>query len=283
MIEWTLDALIASGIEEIAINTHHCPDAWQRWSQTTEAATDPKPAIAASESRLFWKGVPIDLFYEPVLLETGGGLKNIESWVGDEPLLVHNGDVFSTLPIQELMDAHRVSGLPATLAVRSFGGKTNVALNEIEDRVIDLRRTFGHAGTHLFTGIYCLEPELLKLIPAGEPVSIIPAFLELAESGRLGACVLDEGEWRDLGDRDSYLTAHQELKLAPAIHPKAIIHPTATISDSVVGPNARIGAGATIRDSVIWPNAEVSDRANLDDCIIYSDHPAKGKIHGKDC
>jgi NDP-sugar pyrophosphorylase family protein len=73
----------------------------------------------------------------------------------------------------------------------------------------------------------------------------------------LGAVVLDEGDWRDLGDPASYLAAHRELALAPAIHPDAKIDPSATIERSVIGPGAEIGAGAVIRDSVVWPGAKV--------------------------
>ena len=171
-------------------------------------------------------------------------------------MLVHNGDIFSSLPLDRLIAAHEASGNVVTLAIRSHGDARHIALDG--DRVIDIRKMLGIAeGTHVFSGIYCFNPELLGMIPAGEKISVIPAFLELARQGRIGAIVLDEGDWRDLGDPAAYLAAHRELALAPAVHPEAVIDPTATVERSVIGPRAEIGAGAVLRDAVVWPGAKV--------------------------
>ena len=141
-----------------------------------------------------------------------------------EPLLVHNGDIFSTLPLEKLIAAHEASGLPVTLALRSEGIAKHIALDPSGSRVMDIRNLLGKSeGTHVFSGIYCVSPGFLDRIPAGEKISVIPAFLELAEIGQLGAIVLDEGVWLDLGDRESYLQAHRELDLGPAIHPQATV------------------------------------------------------------
>jgi mannose-1-phosphate guanylyltransferase len=214
-----------------------------------------------------WQGLPLHLFHEPVLLETGGGVKNIEAWAAGESVLVHNGDIFSSLPLDRLIAAHEASGLPVTLALRSQGEAKHIALDG--DRVTDIRKMLGVAeGTHVFSGIYCFTPELFGLIPAGEKISVIPAFLELARQGRLGAIVLDGGDWRDLGDPASYLAAHRELALAPAIHPAAVIHPTATVERSVIGPRSEIAAGAVVRDSVVWPGAKVGAGDTISGAVV---------------
>lgn len=216
-----------------------------------------------------WQGLPLHLFHEPLLLETGGGVKNIEAWAAGESVLVHNGDIFSSLPLDRLVAAHEASGLPVTLALRSDGVAKHIALEG--DRVTDIRNMLGRAeGTHVFTGIYCFQPELFGLIPAGEKISVIPAFLELAKQGRLGAVVLDEGDWRDLGDPAAYLAAHRELSLAPAVHPAASVDPSASIEQSVVGPGAEIGAGAVLRNAVVWPGAKVAAGTVVEDAIVTS-------------
>jgi mannose-1-phosphate guanylyltransferase len=256
LAEWAMAACARAGIERFAINTHHLPEAWSGFGAENE----------------------LTLFHEPVLLETGGGLKNIAAWMGNDAVLVHNGDIFSTLPLAKLIAAHKASGLPVTLALRSEGVAQHIALDPSGTRVTDIRMLLGKAeGTHLFTGIYCVSPAFLDLIPAAEKISVIPAFLELAKSGRLGAIVLDEGVWLDLGDRESYLQAHRELDLAPAIHPQAVVT-GAVIERSVVGPGAVVESGAVVRDSVIWPGGRVSANAVLDRCIVFS-HAAAGKPH----
>lgn len=256
LIEWAMKSCRAAGISEFAINTHHLPERWEMvdggWEMEGEGMVGGNglPSIQGS-----WQGLPLHLFHEPLLLETGGGVKNIEAWAAGESVLVHNGDIFSSLPLEQLVAAHEASGLPVTLALRSEGVAKHIALDG--DRAIDIRGMLGRAeGTHVFSGIYCFNPEVFGLIPAAEKVSVIPAFLELAKQGRLGAVVLDQGDWRDLGDPASYLAAHRELALAPEIHPDALVDPTAAVERSIIGPRAEIGAGAVVRDSVVWPGAK---------------------------
>jgi mannose-1-phosphate guanylyltransferase len=261
LVEWAMAACERAGIARFAINTHHLPEAWND----------------------FGAGRDVTLFHEPVLLETGGGLKNIESWMGGDSLLVHNGDIFSTLPLDQLIAAHEASGLPVTLAVRSEGPAQHIALDPSGTRVIDIHKLLGRTeGTHLFTGIYCVSPAFLDMIPVAEKISVIPAFLELAKAGQLGAIVLDEGVWLDLGDRESYLQAHRELELGPAIHPQATVEAGAVVERSVVGPGAVIEAGAVVRDSVVWPGGRVESDAVLDRCIVFSTTPAGGLHQDRD-
>ncbi len=258
---WAMEACTQAGIQRFAVNTHHLPDAWEG----------------------FGTGSDVTLFHEPVLLETGGGLKNISSWIGSDPLLIHNGDIFSTLPLEKLIAAHEASGLPVTLALRSHGDATHIALDPSGKRVTDIRKMLGLAeGTHVFTGIYCIDPSFLGLLPAEQKVSVIPAFLELAKDGLLGAVTLDEGVWLDLGDRKSYLQAHHALNLAPAIHPDAIVNSASHVENSVVGPGAIIEAGAIVRNSVVWPDCRVTSTAVLDHCIVYSKAPASGVHQNSD-
>lgn len=255
LAQWTMEACRRAGIRRFAINTHHLPDAW----------------------RGFGGGRDVTLFNEPILLETGGGLKNIGPWIGSKPLLVHNGDIFSTLPIEKLIAAHEASGLPVTLAVRSHGIANHIALDVDGTRVKDIRNLLGQAeGTHVFSGIYCINAEFLELLPAGEKISVIPAFLELAKQGRLGAIVLNEGVWLDLGDRESYLLAHRELALAPSIHPEALVSPAAVVENSVIGAGAVIGTGAVVKDSVVWAGGRVGTDARLHSCIVCSGNEVRG-------
>jgi mannose-1-phosphate guanylyltransferase len=252
LAEWAMDACARTGIEKFAINTHHLPEAWAHFNAGNE----------------------VTLFHETILLETGGGLKNIAAWIENDSLLVHNGDIFSTLPLEKLIAAHEASGQPVTLALRSDGIAKHIALDLSGTLVTDIRRKLGHAdGTHVFSGIYCVSPGFLDLIPANQTISVIPAFLELAKIGQLGAIVLDEGVWLDLGDRESYLRAHRELDLGPAIHPSATIEDGAIIERSVIGPFAHIEAGAVVRDSVVWENSRVSEGAVLERCIIFTTDP----------
>jgi mannose-1-phosphate guanylyltransferase len=237
---WAVEACEALGCKRFAVNTHHLSEKWEG----------------------FGSGRDMLFFHEPILLETGGGLKNIESWVEEGSLLIHNGDIFSSMDLQKLVDAHESSGDEVTLALRSNGGEKRISLGE-NSRVEDVRSEVrGLAGTHVFTGIYCVKKSFMKRIPVGEIIAVIPAFQELVREGKIGAVVLDEGEWMDLGDVESYLAAHRELALQLPIHPDAIIEDGAVIENSVIGEGASIGTGARIINSVVWPGAHVSREVN---------------------
>ncbi|NJR43026.1 MAG: NTP transferase domain-containing protein [Akkermansiaceae bacterium] len=147
LAEWAMAACVKAGIEKFAINTHHLPGAWEGFGG--------KNAVT--------------LFHEPILLETGGGIKNISSWIGDDSVLVHNGDIFSTLSLEKLIAAHESSGLPVTLALRSQVTDQHIAIDPSGTLVTDIRNQLGRAaGTHGFSGIYCLNASFLDLIPANE-------------------------------------------------------------------------------------------------------------------
>jgi mannose-1-phosphate guanylyltransferase len=233
---WAVEACEAVGCRRFAVNTHHLPEKWQG----------------------FGEGRDITFFHEPILLETGGGLKNIEDWIEDGSLLIHNGDIFSSMDLKKLAAAHEASGDEVTLALRSTGGEKRISLGE-NGRVVDVRSEVrGLPGTHVFTGIYCVKKSFLKRIPAGEVIAVIPAFQELVREDGIGAVVIDGGEWMDLGDVESYLAAHRTLALQEPVHPEADIGEGAVIVRSVIGKSARISPGARVTDSVVWPGACVS-------------------------
>jgi NDP-sugar pyrophosphorylase family protein len=285
LIKHAWQACVALGCDDFAVNTHHLPQMWKDplwgWSCADWQTLSEQGENGEFVEQGNLQGSSIRLFHEPLLLETGGGLRNIRAWMGDDTVLVHNGDIFSTMPLKKLEQAHRQTGLPVTLALRSQGSAKHIAYEE--GRVIDIRNMLGKAeGTHVFSGIYCMNAELLDYLPAQNVVSVIPAFLRLAELGKLGCVVIDEGAWFDLGDRVSYLQAHQQMMLGDAIHPSAIIAKDAVIERSYIGAGVVVGAGAIIRDSVLWQLNHVENAAYLQSCIGYSGNPITGTHHDAD-
>ena len=256
LITHVMDHCIAAGITDFAINTHHLAEAWDR------AFPDGT-----------YRGASLSFFHEPVLLETGGGIKNIEEWINGDPILVYNGDIITDLPIDRLITGHMGSNNTATLAVQPHGPALHLAIEgrritDIHGKVAEL------AGSHQFTGIYCIDPEILDLIPAGEKISVIPAFLELIKRNELGAyLVKGEPRWLDLGTRKAYLRASFEL--TPEIHPTAQID--GTVTNSWIDGNCRIEEGATVENCILWPGTTVLRDAQLTNCIVHSTSPAAGR------
>jgi NDP-sugar pyrophosphorylase family protein len=162
----------------------------------------------------------------------------------------------------------------ATLAVQDHGPALRLAIDGYH--ITDIHgKISGQPSTHQFTGVYVVDPEILDLIPEGEKISIIPAFLELIRRGELGAYhVKGHPGWIDLGTRETYLEA--SLGASPEISPEATVAATASVTNSWVGPGCQIGDRAKITDSILWPGTIISDDAELTKCIVHSKSPAAG-------
>lgn len=191
LITFAMDHCLSAGIERFIVNTHHCPRAFDR----------------AFPERS-WRGWPILLRHEPLLLETAGGLKNIEDLLDEEEaILVYNGDIVSDLPLGRLLEAHAAGKREVTLALRSRGPVTNVAV-DAEGRVCDLRGLLGNPGVRrcLFTGIYTVEKRFLRRLTPGKAESVVPIFAEMIREapGAVGNVIIDEGTWRDIGNPEQY-------------------------------------------------------------------------------
>lgn len=272
LISHALDHCQAAGIRDFAINTHHLPE---KWAEPFGITNNNGNAVGS------YRDSRVSFFHESNLLETGGGIKNVESWISGEPSLIYNGDILSTLDLSRLIATHREGNQLATLALRSHGPALHIAVEG--DRIVDIHQLLKTApGTHQFTGIYCIEPEILERIPAHEKVSIIPTFLELAKEGLLGSSFHDEGHWLDLGTRRAYLDAHRVPEFGPALHPTASIDPTASIVDSTVGPFAEVGPHCRLTNCVLWPHARIEPGAQLTNCVVYSSTCVTGSSRDSD-
>lgn len=274
LITYAFDHLLAAGVDGFVVNTHHLPQAY---------------AEAFPES--CYRGAPIAFRHEaPVRLETAGGIANVRDLLGDEPFLVYNGDILTSLPLEPLIRTHQEQGNLVTLALRSNGPAQHIAHDPATGRVTDIRNLLGtgNPGTHLFTGIYACSPEIHDWLTPGKVESVIPIFLKMIQQGaKLGSVVLDEGHWWDLGSRAAYLDAHQALHQQG--FPTAAVAASAQVSAeailrglNVIGEGAVVEAGAELQDCILWPQARVSAQSRLKRCIVRRGITAQGSHESVD-
>jgi len=191
IITYAMDHLLEIGIKRFIINIHHLSEVFFKKFPERN-----------------WRGVPIVFRYEPVLLETGGGLKNIEDLlIEDEAILCYNGDILSNIPLQKLILAHEEKRPDITLALRSKGPLLNIEINERQE-VCDIRNTLGNRGIKQcqFTGIYAVETSFLSHLKKGEVESIINAMVRriIEKPGSIRGILIDEGQWQEIGSIETY-------------------------------------------------------------------------------
>ena len=271
LITYAFEHLRKAGIERIVVNTHHRAECYARMFPDAQ-----------------YHGVPLAFRHEPLLLETGGGIKNVEDLLGGGPLIVYNGDILSTIPIEKAIQHHFEAGNEVTLILRSHGGPLHIAHDVSSGRILDISNRLGRAeGTYLFTGIYIVQPSFFNRLRL-QKVSVVPTFLEMIEAGGpLGGIVLDEGDWWDLGTREQYLDVHRTLKgRAPTsnwVSETSYVAPDARISGaSYVGANCKIGAGCVIEDSILWEGTELAENSVLRNCIVTEGQTVSGSFTNQD-
>ena len=269
LITYAFDQLLASGVTRLVVNTH--------WRSEAYRSAFPDSS---------YRQTPISFRDEqPEILETAGGIWNVRDLLGDGPFLVYNGDVFSDLPLKLAIRAHFSLRNEVTLIVRSHGGPLQIAFDPATSRVTDIggRVDSDAAPRFLFTGMYIVNPEFIRRIRPGEKISVIKVFCEMIRQGApLGAVLIDEGEWQDLGSRGEYLAAHVALGVknsAPWIHPSALVSPSAKIDGATaIGAHCQIGDNVKLNDCILWEGAEIALGSVLDQCIVTDGQQVEG-IH----
>src|SRR5438552_9658721 len=89
LITFALDHLIAAGVQSFVINTHRLPNLFHEFF-----------------SRNGYDGHSVTLVNQPDLLEIGGGIKNVECILGEEPLNVYSRVILSVLALEPLIPHH---------------------------------------------------------------------------------------------------------------------------------------------------------------------------------
>ncbi|MBC2694432.1 MAG: phosphotransferase [Desulfobacteraceae bacterium] len=200
-----LDIIIRSlqnaGCKAIIINTHHLY----------------KKIDSFLSSRKY--SIPVFTRYEPLLLGTGGAIKNVEDFWDDQPFMVINSDILTDIDLRNVYDFHLNHKYTATLVLHDYKEFNNVLINK-EDFIRGLYKEKSNENICYekklaFTGIQVLDPQILNFIPDGLFSSIIDAYRKLIFSGqRPKAFIAQKHYWKDIGTPESYRESVID-KLAP--------------------------------------------------------------------
>jgi NDP-sugar pyrophosphorylase family protein len=246
-------------------------------------------------------GIHLRYVVEPSPLGTGGAIKFAAGEARGEPIVVFNGDVFTSVDLPAVLALHRERNARATIVLTPVDNPTAYGLVETDEqgnveRFVEKPKPEEIRCDTINAGIYVLEPDTLDRIPKNTVYSIERAYFPslVAERETFLAYVY-RGYWIDIGAPEKYRQAHRDIMdgrfdappFAGAagtalVSPEAKVEPGATIEGpcfidagavvktgarigpySVVGRHCHIGENAKINGAILWPNSWVDSEAQL--------------------
>jgi NDP-sugar pyrophosphorylase family protein len=261
ILRYGIANLVAHGIRDLVINTHHRGDVIQR---------------ELGDGRAL--GARIVYSHEPQILGTGGGLKHalplLDPEGTNEPFLSVNGKLIFDLDFTALVDAFRRAGddTLGMMVVRRVPDATSWGAVDVrtDERGLRVVNVLGD-GEHMFCGVHITRPSVMARLPSGESDSIRQGYLPWMHAGeRVAAFEHTGGYFAEHSTPERYLESNWALLseatlrnppgVLRGIDPSATIDPRATIVEPV-----RICAGAVVKGAVtVGPYAVIGERATVE-------------------
>jgi NDP-sugar pyrophosphorylase family protein len=255
---FSLDHLSRAGFLDVVLNTHHLSD------QLRDKIEPDVP-----------DGMQVRFVHEPVLLGTGGGLKNAWKPVDGETFVAVNSDVLFAPNIDAAMRLHRGLGAIATLVLREVKGPTTYGAVDVDlanNRVNGLLGVPNHPRSsdkrYMFTGVHLLHPRAWKDLPDSGCI-IRTAYRSWVDRGEVVGAFIDNSPWTDVGTLKNYLDANSAFVKAQIkwdgikVDSRGVVSESVTIGnftqidEAVIGKNVRIESHLKLKRVVVWENAHV--------------------------
>jgi NDP-sugar pyrophosphorylase family protein len=274
ILEFGIANLVAHGVTELVINTHHRGDVIER--------------VFGDGGRF---GARIAYSHEPVILGTGGGLKHalplLDPDGRDAPFLSLNGKLIFDVDLAAVRDAYRAAlaadpGLLGMMVVRPVpDAKTWGAVQVVRDdggpRITDIRGD----GDHMFLGVHVTRPSVIGQLPDGETDLVTHGYLPWLRAGRrLAAFEHPRGYFAEHSTPARLLASNIALAggvvlrhppgRLEGVDPTARVHATADVRGAHrIGAGAVIGAGGVVHDAVIGSGAVVDPGITVEHCVVW--------------
>ena len=211
LLEIALCRLRSFDVREVIVNAHHYAERIVEYLKANDNF-----------------GMRIEISHEEELLDTGGGLKKAAHFFSgglQEPFILHNVDVISTIDLGRMMRFHTEQDALATLAVQNRESSRSLLFDEQgrlcgrragsaakEEGNAELVRASTEVQELGFCGIHVISPQIFVKMKEEGAFSIIDAYLRLAaEEEKIVAFRADESYWRDLGRPENVAQAERDV------------------------------------------------------------------------
>ncbi|QSR32877.1 nucleotidyl transferase [Nocardioides sp. S5] len=187
IIEWSVLGLVGGGVRHIFVSVNHLAE------QIIDHLGD--------GSRL---GCRIDYLHEQVdkPLGTAGSLTLLPDAVrhAPHPLIVMNGDLMVEFEAERLVEHHRRSGAELTMGVRAYTHTVpfGVVQTDTAHRVTSIAEK-PEMRVEINTAVYCLDPQLIQLLPTGEHSTMPELAQTCLDDDRSVAAWTMNADWIDVG------------------------------------------------------------------------------------
>ncbi len=158
-------------------------------------------------------GINIEYSVEESPLGTAGSVR-LASQRLDDTFLVISGDALCDIDLGAIVAAHREKGAAVTIGLKSVENplEFGIVVTDEDGRVERFleKPSWGQVFSDTInTGIYVLEPEVLRHIPTDRPYDFSKElFPLLLEMGRPIYGYVCDGYWQDIGNLDQYRQAN---------------------------------------------------------------------------
>jgi dTDP-glucose pyrophosphorylase/CBS domain-containing protein len=196
LIEHVVDHLRDAGVRQVNISTFYLPE---------------QIVSHFGDGHRF--GVDVHYIQEECPRGTAGALGLLESL--EEPVLVTNGDILTSINYRSLWDFHRDHEAALTVAVRKYEIKVPYGVvNHTETSITGLTEK-PTIEFFVNAGIYLIEPEALKLIPShlpdGAQFHMTDLIQLLLEQRRKVISFPVHEYWVDIGQMEDYQRAQDDV------------------------------------------------------------------------
>ena len=127
--------------------------------------------------------------------QTGGRVKRIKPFIGDEPFMLTYGDAVGDIDVNAVLESHRKSGKLATICVYNFGQNKGVVDIASSGEIRAFREKSDLDGDLINIGFMVCEPQVFDLISGDQSVFEKDVLAKLAEMGQLNGYV-HRGFWQ---------------------------------------------------------------------------------------
>lgn len=208
--------------------------------------------------------------WESTILGSAGGIRLALSMLGKR-FFVINGDTLVNVNLRDLQRTHERADADVTLAITDhplnshYGG---VAVNQN-----GFARNFCPPGvpSQHFVGVQLAEASVFDGLPVGMPASTVGGLYDnlLSDgSGRIATHYF-KGHFYEVGSPSDYLhtsleVAQYEGRISLPVGQRNHIHPTATLTRTILWDDVVIGKHTRLTDCI------VADRVSLPDYTVFS-------------